>query len=74
MNFHNYKSILFRQEDGSWVAEIPSLPACYALSETRDSALAELRKVFDMIEDEYCKKGLKLPKDTTEIAGGYEVI
>jgi predicted RNase H-like HicB family nuclease len=72
MYFKNYKTILFRQEDGSWVAEIPCLPACYTLSETRDLALAELRKVFDTIEEEYCKKGLKLPMDTTEIVGGCE--
>lgn len=54
---------------GTWVAEIPGLPACYALSETRHLALAELRKNFDMIEGEYCKKGLRLPTDTTHHLG-----
>jgi hypothetical protein len=34
MKFEDYKIILYRQENGSWVAEIPALPACYALMKT----------------------------------------
>ena len=67
MKLENYKTILYRQEDGSWVAEIPAIPGCYALMDTRDAALAELTQVFNMIADEYREKGLKLPADTTEI-------
>jgi predicted RNase H-like HicB family nuclease len=67
MGFENYKIVLYRQDDGSWVAEIPSLPGCYALMTTREAALSELAAVFDMIADEYKEKGLPLPADTTEI-------
>ncbi len=67
MTIDNYKKILYRQEDGSWVAEIPSLPACYALMETREAALAELNGVFQMIADGYRERGQNLPPDTTEI-------
>lgn len=63
----DYKTILFRQTDGSWVAEIPAIPGCYALMETREAALAELNNVFAMIAEEYIQKGLNLPTDTTEI-------
>lgn len=31
MTLHDYKTVLYGQEDGSWVAEIPALPGCYAL-------------------------------------------
>ena len=68
MKLENYKTILYRQEDGFWVAEIPAIPGCYALMDTREAALAELRQVFTMIADEYREKGLNLPADTTEIA------
>lgn len=34
MDFESYKIVLYRQDDGSWVAEIPSLPGCYALMPT----------------------------------------
>jgi predicted RNase H-like HicB family nuclease len=67
MRFKDYKIILYRQENCSWVAEIPSLPACYALMRTREAALAELQNVFSMIEEEYRAKGQPLPADTTEI-------
>jgi predicted RNase H-like HicB family nuclease len=63
----DYKIILYRQENGSWVAEIPAIGGCYALMDTREAALAELTQVFNMIAEEYHEKGLKLPADSTEI-------
>ena len=67
MEIKYYKTILYRQEDGSWVAEIPAIPGCYALMPTRQEALAELSEVFAMIAAEYREKGLSLPADSTEI-------
>jgi predicted RNase H-like HicB family nuclease len=67
VSLDDYKIVLYRQEDGSWVAEIPAIPGCYALMDSRESALAELANVFGMISDEYREKGLALPADTTEI-------
>jgi predicted RNase H-like HicB family nuclease len=67
MTFENYKIVLYRQEDGSWVAEIPAIPGCYALMPTREQALEELSRVFQMVSEEYKEKGLALPADTTEI-------
>ncbi len=67
MKLENYKIVLYRQEDGAWVAEIPAISGCYALMPTREEALAELEKVFQMIAEEYRGKGQPLPADTTEI-------
>ena len=67
MSIGDYKTILYRQEDGSWVAEIPAIPGCYALMPSREEALAELNRVFEMISEEYTEKRLPLPADTTEI-------
>jgi len=67
MTIEDYKTILYRQEDGSWVAEIPAISGCYALMPTREEALAELSRVFEMIAEEFREKGLPLPADTTEI-------
>jgi len=63
----DYKTVLYRQEDGSWVAEIPAISGCYALMPSREEALAELSRVFEMISEEYREKGLSLPADTTQI-------
>ena len=67
MSIHDYKTVLYRQDDGSWVAEIPAISGCYALMPTREAALAELNQVFGMIAEEYREKGISLPADTTEI-------
>ena len=67
MTVDDYKTILYRQDDGSWVAEIPAISGCYALMSTREAALAELNRVFAMIADEYRERSMDLPADTTEI-------
>ncbi len=67
MGFDNYKIVLYRQDDGSWVAEIPAVGGCYALMDTREAALAELEQVFAAIAQEYRDRGQPLPNDTTEI-------
>ena len=41
-----YKIVLYRQDDGSWVAEVPAIAGCYALMPTREEALAELGHAF----------------------------
>ena len=66
MTLHDYKTVLYRQDDGSWVAEVPALTGCYALMPTREAALAELGNVFEMIAEEYRERGTPLPADTTE--------
>ena len=70
MTLHDYKTVLYRPDDGSWVAEVPALPGCYALMPTREAALAEPGGVLEMIAEEYQEKGIPLPADTTEIVGG----
>ncbi len=67
MKLEDYKTVLYRQEDGSWVAEIPAISGCYALMSTREEALAELESVFEMIAEEYREKDIPLPRDITEI-------
>ena len=67
MGFDDYKVVLYRQDEGSWVAEVPALGGCYALMPSREAALAELENVFELIAQEYRERGEALPKDTTEI-------
>jgi predicted RNase H-like HicB family nuclease len=67
VKLEDYKTVLYSQEDGSSVAEIPAIAGCYALMETREQALNEFAKVFEMIAAEYREKSMALPADTTEI-------
>jgi predicted RNase H-like HicB family nuclease len=67
MKFEDYKVVLYRQREGSWVAEIPAIAGCYALMETRETALAELRNVFSLIAEEYREKGVILASDLEDL-------
>jgi predicted RNase H-like HicB family nuclease len=52
VQFDDCKVVLYRQQDGSGVAEIPAISGCYALMPTREAALAELSAVFQIIANE----------------------
>jgi len=67
MTLDDYKVVLYRNQPEGWVAEVPSLRGCYALMATREEALTELERVFEMIAAEYRGKRLPLPADTTAI-------
>jgi predicted RNase H-like HicB family nuclease len=53
MGLDDYKVVLYRNQPEGWVAEVSSIPGCYALMSTRDEALVELERVFLMISAEY---------------------
>jgi predicted RNase H-like HicB family nuclease len=67
MALDDYKVVLYRNQPTGWVAEVPSIPGCYALMPTRAEALSELERVFRMLEEEYRDRSAALPSDTTEI-------
>jgi hypothetical protein len=67
MKLEDYKTVLYRQQDGSWVAEIPAIAGRYALMGYPGRSARELTNVFGIIAEEYREKGLALPSDTTEI-------
>ncbi len=69
VEFHDYKIVLYRQEDGAWVAEVPAISGCYALMPTREKALAELSQVFQMIAEEYREKSLRLETGAVNFQG-----
>ena len=67
MGIDDYKVVLYRNQPEGWVAEIPAIQGCYALMATREEALSELERVFEMIAAEYRDKGLGMPADTNAI-------
>lgn len=67
MKLSDYKIVLYQQEGGGWVAEVPAISGCYALMNSKKAALEELGRVFEMLAEEYREKTQPLPKDTTEI-------
>lgn len=57
-------TIIIRPDDNStFVAYVPAIPGCHAWGKTLDEACAEIVNVFEMIKEEYVKKGRFLPED-----------
>jgi predicted RNase H-like HicB family nuclease len=56
MTLDDYKVVLYRNQPSGWVAEVPAIEGCYALMPTRQEALAELGRVFEMISEEFQEK------------------
>jgi predicted RNase H-like HicB family nuclease len=67
MALDDYKVVLYRNQPDGWVAEVPAISGCYALMPTREEAVAELGRVFEVIAAEYAEQGLSLPADSTAI-------
>ncbi|MBK8904094.1 MAG: type II toxin-antitoxin system HicB family antitoxin [Anaerolineaceae bacterium] len=42
------QAIIFRGEDGFWVAECPSLPGCISQGETREEAIQNIREAIQL--------------------------
>jgi predicted RNase H-like HicB family nuclease len=67
MKLDDYKVVLYRNQPEGWVADVPAVRGCYALMSTKEEAVTELERVFEMIAAEYSAKGLSLPEDNTAI-------
>lgn len=59
----DYKIVLYRQNDGWWVAYTPAIEGCQALMPTKEEALQELRLVFEMILEEHRERNETMPAD-----------
>jgi len=64
------QAILFQDEDGRWVAEVPSLPGCVSQGDTRDDALHNLQEAAELWIETMREQGQPIPGDsgTLEIA------
>ncbi|MBI3473430.1 MAG: type II toxin-antitoxin system HicB family antitoxin [Candidatus Solibacter usitatus] len=58
----DYETIVYPREDGVWIAEVPAMPGCWAIGESRADALWEVGKVFQVFADDYRQTGRALPK------------
>lgn len=58
--------ILYRGEDGFWVAEVPSLPGCISQGETREQALANIRDAIQGYIEALEADNRPVPGDTLD--------
>lgn len=55
--------LLYTDEDGVWIAEVPSLPGCSTFGETREHALERVREAIDVYIEALEEDGLPIPPD-----------
>lgn len=61
------EAIIYRGEDGYWVAECPSLPGCISQGKTKAEAIANIREAIDGWIDTATAHGLSVPEETFDI-------
>jgi predicted RNase H-like HicB family nuclease len=55
--------ILYPDEDGFWVAEVPSLPGCNSQGKTREEALDNIRDAIEGYIEALKQDGLPIPEE-----------
>lgn len=57
---------LHKDEDGWWVAEVPSLPGCASQGKTRDEALRNIKEAIEGHTDAMRAAGEDVPDDSLD--------
>lgn len=55
--------LIYRGEDGFWVAECPSLPGCVSQGETREAAVKNIKEAIDGYVAALKTDGIPVPED-----------
>jgi len=61
------KVLLFQDEDGYFVAEVPSLPGCVSQGETRAEALDNIKEAIALHIEVLMERGQPIPDDNVEV-------
>jgi antitoxin HicB len=62
-----YTVVLRKDEDGSYMVRVPSLPGCVTAGATVDEALAMARDLIPLWLEELSDRGLPIPSDKTRL-------
>lgn len=62
-----WQIILYTDEEGNWIAEVPSLPGCGSDGKTRDEALANVRDAIEGYLEALEADGLPAPSENREV-------
>ena len=58
--------IMYRGEDGYWVAECPSLPGCVSQGRTRDSAVENIKEAIRLYVQSLDEDNLPIPPENSD--------
>ncbi len=66
-NLNARKVLLFQDEDGYFVVEVPSLPGCLSQGKTREEALENIKEAIDLHIEVLQERGEPVPEDNVEV-------
>ncbi|HEY7300978.1 MAG TPA: type II toxin-antitoxin system HicB family antitoxin [Xanthobacteraceae bacterium] len=58
-----YTVVLEHEEDGGYVASVPTLPGCVSQGDTRAEALKNIREAIELYLDDCCEAGDPIPTE-----------
>ena len=66
MNQHTRQVILYKDEDGYWIVECPSLKGCLSQGRTKEEALSNIKEAISGYIAALKEDDLPVPEDTVE--------
>ncbi len=66
MNQHTRQVILYKDEDGYWIVECPSLKGCLSQGRTKEEALSNIKEAISGYVAALKEDDLPVPEDTVE--------
>lgn len=58
--------VIYKGQDGKWIAEVPSLPGCVSQGDTREDALRNVREAIDLWIEVMTERGEQVPPDSLD--------
>ena len=58
------QTLIYRGEDGYWIAECPSLPGCISQGQTREEAIENIREAIALTIEALEEDNLPVPPET----------
>jgi predicted RNase H-like HicB family nuclease len=55
--------LLYTDEDGNWIAEVPSLPGCHSDGRTREEAIERVKEAIEVYIEALEADGLPVPEE-----------
>ena len=66
MSQHTRQVILYKDEDGYWIAECPSLKGCNSQGKTKEEALSNIKEAIVGYVAALEEDGISVPEDNFE--------
>jgi predicted RNase H-like HicB family nuclease len=58
---------LYTDEDGNWIAEVPSLPGCVSDGRTREEAIQRVKEAIEVYIEALVEDGLPVPEEFEQV-------